>query len=87
MATIKKNSTIKKLERTDAMDESRQNAKDILKKYKRENIIDNERDLKILERYAATGMVEFSIGQNKKTLAPAAKAKLTEMGRWFITQL
>ncbi|MCL4383669.1 hypothetical protein M1278_03480 [Candidatus Marsarchaeota archaeon] len=59
--------------------------KQILKKYKRENIIDNEKDLKILNRYAATGMVSFNIKIIKNHTEPTAK--LTDTGRWFITQL
>ncbi len=60
-------------------------AKQILKKYKRENIIDNELDFKILNRYAATGMVSFNIKIVKNQVQPTAK--LTDAGRWFVTQL
>jgi hypothetical protein len=59
--------------------------KQILKKYKRETIIDNELDIKVLNRYAATGMVSFNIKIVKNHIEPTAK--LTDTGRWFITQL
>ena len=60
-------------------------AKQILKKYKRENIIDNELDLKVLNRYAVTGMVEFNVKIVKNQMQPTAK--LTDTGRWFVTEL
>ena len=61
--------------------------KTILKKYKKGKTIESENDLPILERYAATGMVFFYIEKDKKTLAIEPKAKLTDMGKWFVNQL
>ena len=61
--------------------------KTTLKQYKKGKTIENEIDLKILERYTATGMVFFYIERNKKTFKIEPKAKLTDMGKWFVKQL
>ncbi len=61
--------------------------KTTLKKYKKGKTIESENDLPILERYAATGMVFFYIEKDKKTSKIEPKAKLTDMGKWFVNQL
>jgi hypothetical protein len=61
--------------------------KTTLKKYKKGKTIESENDLPILERYAATGMVFFYIEKDKKTSKIEPKAKLTDMSKWFVTQL
>ena len=57
--------------------------KDILKKFKKGNYIESRYELKVLQRYASTGMVHF--GFNCKE--GKSDAKLTDMGRWFVKQL
>ena len=56
----------------------------VLKKYKKGHSIDSEDDLKVLERYASTGMVRLS-GFNYKT--KKGEAVLTDQGKWFLKQL
>jgi len=58
-------------------------AKEVLKKFKKGETIDSDEEMKILERYALTGMVQF--GSNLKTRK--AEAILTNQGRWFLGQL
>lgn len=57
--------------------------KKTLIKFKNGSSIESEEELKILERYASTGMVRF--GFNYKTRK--SEAKLTDQGKWFVRQL
>lgn len=57
--------------------------KEVLKKFKHGNYIENLYELKILQRYASTGMVSFGFDYEKKE----CDAKLTPQGKWFVKQL
>lgn len=58
--------------------------KSVLKKFKNGKTIESEEELKILKRYASTGMVRLG-GFNYITRKP--EARLTSQGRWFVKQL
>ncbi len=60
------------------------NVRDILKKFEKGNYIESMEELKILQRYASTGMVRLGLFNYLKG---KAEASLTEQGRWFVRQL
>ena len=55
---------------------------EVLKKFKEGAAINSEEELRVLDRYASTGMVRF--GFDYKTRQPTAS--LTNQGRWFLKQ-
>lgn len=57
--------------------------KEILVRFQKGKAIESERELKVLERYASTGMVRF--GFNYKT--KKSEAVLTKQGKSFARQL
>lgn len=52
----------------------------ILRKFRRRSAIQNEEELKVLRRYASTGMVAFSFNAAKRQ----PEAELTDQGKWFV---
>lgn len=54
--------------------------KDVLKKFKKGAVIENEEELKILKRYYSTGMVHFGFDYKLRS----STASLTKQGKWFL---
>lgn len=59
------------------------NLKKILNKFRNGALIETEEEMKILERYASTGMVHFGFNTKKGM----GDASLTKQGKWFVKQL
>ena len=57
--------------------------KKTLKKFKRGNVIETEKELKVLQRYYSTGMVNFGFDYKLRV----STASLTKRGKWFVKQL
>lgn len=57
--------------------------REILKRFKRGNFVNNEEEARVLERYASTGMVTFGFNYKEKK----ADARLTEQGKWLLSQM
>lgn len=57
--------------------------KKILSKFRNGAAIESQDELRVLDRYASTGMVRF--GFNYKRRVP--EASLTDQGKWFLKQL
>ena len=57
--------------------------KEVLSKFKNGGFIESEYELKVLQRYASTGMVHFGFNYKDKK----SDAKLTKQGKWWAKQL
>jgi len=60
-----------------------ENIKKTLEKFKKGNTVDSWEELRVLERYASTGMVSFGFDCKLRK----ATASLTSHGRWFVRQM